>query len=153
MAPFHEIATEAVPDFYRQLAAAPDGVTGLVEAPWTLEWPLALPADYQAIHGLPVQVWTGFWTFRAPGVRLESHIATPGGVPDWGTAEIVVVHLDWVEEWRAVTGGPNSMPAERLAEAAERYRIDARALDAWLAEQSDWRLAYEDAWLHVYRRH
>ena len=61
-----------------------------------------------------------------------------------------MVHLDLVEEWRALTGGPATMPLQRLAEAAKRYRTDAQALDTWLAAQSGWERVYEDRWLRVY---
>jgi hypothetical protein len=73
-------------------------------------------------------------------------------VPDLSDAALVVVHRDLVEEWRALTGGPSTVPLDRLAEAAERYRVDARALDAWLAQRPEWGLLSEDRWLRVYRR-
>lgn len=150
VAPFHEIDAAAIPAFYSELTDRPGPV---VEAPWVLEWPLAIAADYQAIHGQPVRALTGFWTFREPGVRLGAHVGWRGDVPDLADADRVVVHLDWVGEWRHVTGGPPSMPPDRLAEAAERYRIDAAALDGWLATQREvWRLSYEDRWLRVYQR-
>jgi len=147
---FHELDASEVPDFYRTLSQAPRGV--LAEAPWVLEWPLALPADYQAIHGARVVALTGFWTFREPGVALAAHVPWRSGSPDLSEVEQVVIHLDLVEEWRQLTGAPTTMPLDRLLEAAERYRTDARALDVWLARLPGWQRSYEDRWLRVYVR-
>jgi len=150
VAPLHAVAAEAVPQFYRELATGAD--LELVEAPWVLEWPLAIPADYQVLHGGRVRALTAFWTFREPGVRLAALVGWRGDVPDLTGVDRVVVHLDLVEEWRQLTGGPATMPLERLSEAAERYRLDAAALDGWLSMQRDWERVYQDQWLHVYRR-
>jgi hypothetical protein len=150
LAPLHRVDPAAVPPVYRELPVGADLV--LVEAPWVLEWPLSIPADYQAIHGARVRALTGFWTFREPGVRLAAHVGWRGDVPDLGGVDRVVVHLDLVGEWRELTGGPATMPFDRLAEAAQRYKTDARVLDGWLAQQRDWELSYSDRWLHVYAR-
>jgi hypothetical protein len=151
VAPFHRIDPAAVPAYYRELSSRAGGP--LVEAPWVLEWPLAIAADYQVIHGRAVRALTGFWTFREPGVRLTAHVSWHDDVPDLAGADRIVVHRDWVGEWRQLTGGPPSMPLDRLAEAAERYRIDARAIDDWLSHRSDtWERIYEDEWLRVYAR-
>ena len=45
-----------------------------------------------------------------------------------------------------------TMDPDRLDEAAQRYRIDASALDRWIGRQPDWKLEYEDDQVHVYRR-
>ena len=42
------------------------------------------------------------------------------------------MHLDWVQEWTRLTGAPMTMDPDRLDEAAQRYRIDASALDRWI---------------------
>ncbi|MEE2665831.1 MAG: glycosyltransferase family 39 protein [Myxococcota bacterium] len=150
VAPLHAVAPAAVPSFYRELQTRPN--LELVEAPWVLEWPLAIPADYQVIHGGRVRALTGFWTFREPGVRLAAMVGWRGDVPDLTGVDLVVVHRDLVEEWSQLTGGPATMPLDRLREAAQRYRIDAAALDGWLSTQRDWERGYQDRWLHVYRR-
>lgn len=148
-----DINDAAVPAFYTRLAArAGDAEPVLAELPWVLEWPLAIVADYQRIHGREVRTATGFWTFRDPAVHFGSQLRWSGGELDLAGIDYAIVHLDWVREWAQLTGAPLSMDPDRLAEAAQRYRIDAAALDRWLAAQRNWELDYEDKDLRVYKR-
>ena len=135
-------------NFYATLPESPPRV--LVEVPWVLEWPLAIPAHYQAGHGHVVRALTAFWTFREPGVALRAHVPWLGNVPQLDGVSAVIVHTDLVAEWSALTGGPVVMPQARLEEAASRYRADAQAIERWLVRQPTWRLDYEDDWVRVY---
>ena len=141
------------PAFYAQLADSPSGVV-VAEMPWVLEWPLAIAADYQRIHQREVRTATGFWTFRDPAVRFATQLRWREGAagPDLNGVDYAIVHLDWVQEWTRLTGAPMTMDPDRLDEAAQRYRIDASALDRWIGRQPDWKLEYEDDQVHVYRR-
>jgi hypothetical protein len=134
--------------FYATLPEDPPLV--LVEVPWVLEWPLAIPAHYQAAHGHVVRALTAFWTFREPGVVLRAHVPWLGNVPQLEGVSAVIVHTDLVGEWAALTGAPVVMPEARLEEAAARYQADARAIDRWLVRQPDWKRDYEDQWVRVY---
>ena len=140
--------------FYQQLAVRRGRGSSqpivIAEAPWVLEWTLAITADYQQIHGARVRALTGFWPFRSAGVRLRAHVGWKDGEPDLAGLDYVVIHRDLVEEWKQLTGGPLTMDPARLREAAERYRTDAGALDAWLGRRPDWQLVEEDGWLRIY---
>jgi len=144
----YTIDPAAVPAFYRQL----DEELSIVEVPWVLEWPLAIADDYQQIHGARVRALSAFWPFQHPGSRLRSSVGWRGGEPRLAGVDLVVVHLDLVEEWKRLTGAPVALDPDRLHEAARRYRTDAAAIDAWLARSADWHLVHEEPGLRVYGR-
>lgn len=142
----YALVRDALPEGYARV----DASMTVVEIPWVLEWPLALPADYQAIHGARVRTATGFWTFHAPGVRFATVARARGDALDLGGADAAIVHVDLVEEWKHATGAPLTMDPARLEEAAKRYRTDAAALDAALARSGEWRLASEGRFVRVW---
>ena len=151
----NELDLAAVPAVYSELAAAERATPGQVvaELPWVLEWPLALAADYQQLHGARVVTATGFWTFREPAVRLASHLRWVGEPAelDASGVDLVIVHLDWVGEWQRMTGGALTVDPDRLAEARARYRKDARQLDRRFAQQPErFELRSEDEHVRVY---
>lgn len=142
----YTIAPDMIPAVYARI----DASMSIVEIPWVLEWPLALPADYQAIHGARVRAATGFWAFHEPGVRLRTIARVVGGALDIANVDAVIVHRDLVEEWKYVARAPLTIAPDRLEDAARRYRLDAEVLERAIVESGAFELASEDRFARLY---
>ena len=114
-----------------------------------------LRADYEIalsamrVHGWSLELLSAEMRDNEAIVRA-AHIPWQGNVPQLTGVDAVVVHRDLAAEWAALTGAPQVMPPERLAEAGMRYQADARAIERWLEKNPAWVLDYEDRWVRAY---